>query len=79
MTAYAAKISSNGQVSIPAAVRRRWKAERALVIDKGDRIIIRPVPNDPIGAVIGKYAGAKPSEELRRIARDEDREREDAH
>jgi hypothetical protein len=49
-----------------------------LVIDKGDRIIVRPIPDDPIGSVIGKYAGGKSSDELRRIAREEEAEREDA-
>ncbi len=48
------------------------------MIDKGDRIIVRPVPQDPIDAVIGKYAGGQTAEELRRIAREEEAERETA-
>ena len=63
MSAYTLKLSSNGQVSIPAEVRRRWNAVRVLVIDKGDRIVVRPIPDDPIGSVIGKYAGGRPAEE----------------
>ncbi|NED96528.1 AbrB/MazE/SpoVT family DNA-binding domain-containing protein [Phytoactinopolyspora alkaliphila] len=78
MSAYTLKLSSNGQVSIPAAVRRRWNATHVLVIDKGDRIIVRPVPDDPIESVIGKYAGGESSDELRRIARAEEAEREHA-
>lgn len=76
MSAYALKLSSNGQVSIPAEVRRRWNAARVLVIDKGDRIIVRPIPDDPIGAVIGKYADGPTAEEMRQAARNEDAERE---
>jgi AbrB family looped-hinge helix DNA binding protein len=72
------RISSNGQVSIPAHIRRRWGATDVLVIDKGDRIIVRPVPIDPIAAVVGKYADSvPPSEELRRQARDEVAEEDD--
>jgi AbrB family looped-hinge helix DNA binding protein len=78
MTTFAVRISSNGQVSIPAVVRRRWNTSRVLVIDKGERIIVRPIPEDPIGAVIGKYAGGRSSEELRRMAREEEAEQEDA-
>lgn len=75
MQSYSLKISSNGQVSIPAAVRRRWGAARVLVIDKGDRVIVRPLPEDRLGAVIGKYARTTPpSEVLREIARAEDAE-----
>ncbi len=76
MSSYELRVSSNGQVSIPAEVRRRWKASRVLVIDKGDRIIVRPIPPDPIGAVLGKYAGGLTSEELRRIEREEESEQE---
>lgn len=27
-----------------------------LLIDEGDRLVLRPVPDDPIGAVTGKYS-----------------------
>ncbi|WP_143045045.1 AbrB/MazE/SpoVT family DNA-binding domain-containing protein [Jiangella alba] len=57
MSAYALTLSADGQVSIPAQVLRRWNAARVLVIDQGDRIIVRPIPDDPIEAVIGKYSG----------------------
>ncbi|WP_152363112.1 AbrB/MazE/SpoVT family DNA-binding domain-containing protein [Microlunatus speluncae] len=76
MSSYELRVSSNGQVSIPAEVRRRWQASRVLVIDKGDRIIVRPIPPDPIGAVLGKYAGGPSSDELRRVAREEESEQE---
>jgi AbrB family looped-hinge helix DNA binding protein len=67
------KVSSNGQVSIPARVRRRWNAARVLVVDKGDRIIIRPVLADPLSEVVGKYAHVTPSSDaMRRDSRAED-------
>jgi AbrB family looped-hinge helix DNA binding protein len=70
-------VSSNGQVSIPAEVRRRWRVNRVLVIDKGGQVIIRPIPADPRAEVIGKYARAlPPSEQVRRLARAEEGERE---
>lgn len=77
MKTYALKVSSNGQVSIPSGVRRRWRVSHVLVIDKGDRVIVRPIPEDRLGAVIGKYAHtASPSEVLREDARAEDAEHE---
>ena len=74
---YVMKVSSNGQVSIPAEARARWKAERMLVVDMGDRVVMRPLPPDPVEALRGKYAGRGPSsEEARREARAEDADRE---
>lgn len=77
MRTYTSKVSSNGQVSIPAEVRRRWDSARVLVIDKGDQVIVRPIPEDRLGAIIGKYARTMPpSEVVREAARVEDAERE---
>lgn len=77
VTGYVMKVSSNGQVSIPAEARARWGADRMLVVDLGDRIVMRPMPDDPIGDLRGKYAGRGPStDEARRQARLEDAERE---
>ena len=74
---YVMKVSSNGQVSIPAEARARWKADRVIVVDMGDRVVMRPLPPDPVGALRGKYAGRGPSsDELRREARAEDADRE---
>ena len=71
-----ARISSNGQISIPASVRRRWGATEVIVIDKGDRLIVRPIPADPFSEIVGKYAGSPSSDELRERARGEDAELE---
>jgi bifunctional DNA-binding transcriptional regulator/antitoxin component of YhaV-PrlF toxin-antitoxin module len=68
------KISSNGQVSLPAEVRSRWKVDRVIVVDLGDKVVMRPALDDPIRALAGKYRGVGPStEEARRRARREDR------
>ena len=74
---YVMKDWSNGQVSIPAEARARWKADRMLVVDMGDRVVMRPLPPDPVAALRGKYAGRGPStDEARREARAEDADRE---
>ena len=70
-------ISSNGQVSIPAVVRRRWKATEVLVIDKGDRVSVRPIPDNPYAAIVGKYASAPTSEVQRAESRADDAAREE--
>ena len=73
-----AKVTRNGQVSLPAALRRRWGAESVLVIDRGDHAIVRPVPADLIAAVRGVRAGPGPaSEEIRAQEREIDDARDD--
>jgi bifunctional DNA-binding transcriptional regulator/antitoxin component of YhaV-PrlF toxin-antitoxin module len=74
-----ATITKSGQMSVPAAVRHRWKTRDVSIVDLGDRIIVSPVPDDPIGAFRGSFAGRGPtSDEARRIAREEEQEIEDA-
>ncbi len=58
---YVMKVSSNGQVSIPAEARARWHADRLVVVDLGDRIVMRPLPADPVGSLVGKYRRRGPS------------------
>jgi AbrB family looped-hinge helix DNA binding protein len=62
------RVSRNGQVSVPAAVRHRWGTATVLVIDRGDYAIIRPVPDDPIGSLHGAYAGPGAASEEARSA-----------
>ncbi len=72
-----AVISQGGQVSIPADVRRRWGTSRVIVEDRGDSLVLRPLPDDPIDAAMGSLAGPGPtSDEMRRIAREEEEEAE---
>jgi AbrB family looped-hinge helix DNA binding protein len=66
-------ISRNGQVSIPAETRSRWNARRVVVVDLGDRVAIRPLTDDPISELQGKYDGRGPdSERSRQRARREE-------
>lgn len=72
------KITSSGQVSIPADIRRRWDVDRVMVIDEGDRLVLVPVPDDPIRAAMGSVGDLGIStEEMRRQAREEDAEIEE--
>ena len=68
MSATRVKVSRNGQVSVPAAVRHRWGTKIVLVIDRGDYAIVRPVPDDPIESLRGAYAAAGPTAEDARNA-----------
>jgi bifunctional DNA-binding transcriptional regulator/antitoxin component of YhaV-PrlF toxin-antitoxin module len=54
-TSYVMKISANGQISIPAATRARWHAGRVVVVDLGDHLALRPLPDDPVADLLGKY------------------------
>ena len=54
-------ISQNGQVSIPAETRARWHTRKVIVVDLGDRVVMRPAPDqDAIAALKGKYADRGP-------------------
>lgn len=67
---YVMKVSRNGQVSIPADARARWNADRVVVVDLGDRLVVRPLPDEPVKALRGKYVGRGPdTDTARRAAR----------
>ncbi|WP_167768838.1 AbrB/MazE/SpoVT family DNA-binding domain-containing protein [Nocardia sp. CS682] len=68
MSSAHAKVTGNGQISLPADLRRRWGASSVLVIDRGDYAIVRPVPEDPISALLGAHAGPGPDSEDARAA-----------
>lgn len=55
-------ISGNGQVSIPAAARARWGTRKVLVVDLGDRVVMRPAADtdDAAAQLQGKYAARGP-------------------
>lgn len=70
-------MSRNGQVSIPAAVRTRWDTDRVVVVDLGDRVVMRPASDDPVANLLGKHAGKGPSsDEMRRADRAADAARQ---
>jgi bifunctional DNA-binding transcriptional regulator/antitoxin component of YhaV-PrlF toxin-antitoxin module len=65
---YVMKVSLNGQVSIPAEARARWLTDKVVVVDLGDRVVMRPLPTDPIGALVGKYRDRGPTTDAARAA-----------
>jgi AbrB family looped-hinge helix DNA binding protein len=68
------KITSAGQMSLPARIRRRWGTRRVAIEDLGDSVVLRPVPDDPIEAAGGALRGRIPaSETLRARAREDER------
>lgn len=73
------KISAGGQVSVPAAVRQRWNTRVVVADDRGDHLILRPAPEDPIEAARGAFKDYPgPSvEEMRQESREEEREAEE--
>ena len=77
-TTYIMKISGNGQVSIPADARSRWQADRVLVVDLGDYVLMRPLTgDDPVGELRGKYAGVGlDTDTMRKNARRDESRRE---
>jgi hypothetical protein len=51
-------------------VRKRWGTKSVALEDLGDRVIVRPLPDDPIAAARGALKGRLPSTvELRAKAR----------
>jgi len=51
------KISKGGQVSIPAPIRKRWGTTTVTLEDRGEEIVLKPVPDDPLAAAAGAFAG----------------------
>jgi AbrB family looped-hinge helix DNA binding protein len=77
ITNYVMKVSSNGQVSIPAEARARWNADQVMVVDLGDRVVLRPLPADPGGELRGKYRRRGPkTDRIRRQSTVDDVARE---
>jgi bifunctional DNA-binding transcriptional regulator/antitoxin component of YhaV-PrlF toxin-antitoxin module len=79
MTMKRLRISAGGQVSVPAAVRHRWKTKVVVAEDRGDHLILRPAPEDPIEAAIGAfkdYPGPS-ADQMREEFREEEREAEE--
>jgi bifunctional DNA-binding transcriptional regulator/antitoxin component of YhaV-PrlF toxin-antitoxin module len=74
-------ISRGGQVSVPAAVRKRWGTRAVLAEDRGDHLVLRPAPDDPVAAVRGIFAaemsGGPTTDQLRATARTEEAELEE--
>ena len=74
-----AQITKAGQMSVPAAIRHRWDTRTVTIEDRGDHFVVRPAPADPVAAFRGSFKGRGPSsEEGRKVAREEERRREEA-
>jgi AbrB family looped-hinge helix DNA binding protein len=70
------RITKGGQISIPAAIRRRWGTSTVALEDQGNRIVLEPAPDDPIAAAEGALAeefGELDVARLRRVAREDKR------
>ena len=66
-------ISRGGQISVPAEIRRRWGTSRVLLEDRGDAVVVRPLPADPIAAARGSLrAKAMTAEKARAGVRAEE-------
>lgn len=53
------RISKGGQISLPAEIRRRWATDSLVVEDLGDRVVLRPMPADPLGKEMGAFPSKK--------------------
>ncbi len=64
---------------MPAAVRNRWKTKVVVADDRGDHLILRPAPADPIEALRGAFENNSGHnvDEWRQISREEEREAEE--
>jgi AbrB family looped-hinge helix DNA binding protein len=58
-----AKVTTSGQVSLPAPVRKRWGTAQVVIEDEGDRVVVRPLPDDPIAAACGSLRRSEVSSE----------------
>jgi len=64
--AHVLTVSNNGEVPIPAEALARWNTHQVFVVDLGDRIVMRPLSEDPVTETKGKYAGRGPSADAAR-------------
>jgi bifunctional DNA-binding transcriptional regulator/antitoxin component of YhaV-PrlF toxin-antitoxin module len=67
-----ARITRGGQISIPSSIRHRWNTSTLALEDLGDRVVLKPAPDDPIAAARGALAGelSMSSGQLRKAARE---------
>ena len=72
------KISVNGQISLPASVRRKWKVDSVLVTETIDGLLVRPLDSAAPYRLAGKYAATSgpTTDELRDEERRADQKRE---
>jgi bifunctional DNA-binding transcriptional regulator/antitoxin component of YhaV-PrlF toxin-antitoxin module len=65
------RITSAGQVSLPAEVRHRWESGFVLIEEVGDHLVVRPAPARAIeglrGVLSGKARSGISAAEARRL------------
>ncbi len=69
------KITVSGQLSLPVDVRRRWATSTVVLVDEGDHLVVRPVPDDAVAAARGAFAGrgkGLTSLQLKELAREDE-------
>jgi bifunctional DNA-binding transcriptional regulator/antitoxin component of YhaV-PrlF toxin-antitoxin module len=73
------KITSSGQISLPADVRRRWGVTRVRLVDHGDHVTLEPIPDDVFTATFGRFKSKTglTSDEIRAQERRAEAEREE--
>lgn len=65
---------------MPAVVRKRWGTRSVLAEDRGDHVVLRPAPDDPVAAAVGVFAeeiAALGSDDAKQLDREEDLEVEE--
>lgn len=73
MKTHRLKVTASGQISLPAALRKRWAASEVVIIDEGDHALIAPMPADLVDSLQGFVPSGGPSiEESRQRERAED-------
>jgi AbrB family looped-hinge helix DNA binding protein len=65
------KISKGGQISIPAPIRKRWGTTTVTLEDRGEEIVLKPAPDDPLAAAAGAFAGEARGPDLDTVRREE--------
>lgn len=73
-------ISKGGQISVPAAIRKRWGTRTVVAEDHGDHVVLRPAPDDPVAEAVGAFAreiAHLGSEEAKRLDREEELDAEE--
>ena len=57
MSVKTVRLTSGGQVSVPADIRHRWHTSTLTLEDHGDHVVLRPSERDPITAARGALKG----------------------
>jgi bifunctional DNA-binding transcriptional regulator/antitoxin component of YhaV-PrlF toxin-antitoxin module len=73
------KLTTGGQITVPAHVRKRWQTERVTVEDRGDHLVVRPLSEDRaarIAALRGIWKTGKSKDLVAAFERQREEDRE---